>query len=189
MQKPTKEELFERWGFLPTFVARDWQVFSGEVQEYTQEGYVGLLEAWDKCNWEALEHERQFTAYARKVIKSALRDMSASIDFATSGSGRSLNRRSFHSRASLDAVLPNTRVTEFSGFDSDDSSEDFDAILSYFHVLTDRQREVMGLYYLDGLLSDTRVADVLGVTVKAAQKVRVAAEERLKVHIQASAGL
>ena len=63
---------------------------------------------------------------------------------------------------------------------NEQDAEELDAIMSTMDSLTARQRRVIGLYYLDGILSDTKVADVLGVTQQSVQGVRAKAEERIK---------
>jgi DNA-directed RNA polymerase specialized sigma subunit len=62
----------------------------------------------------------------------------------------------------------------------DEDKLSLEAIYESLDVLTDRQREVIGLYYLDGLLSDTLVADRLGITKVSALLCRQRAEKALK---------
>jgi len=180
MLKPSMDELFRTYGAFPIMEARRWVQGSSSVQEYTQEGRLALIEAWNIVDWDRIEHPNMFVAFARRHIRNQLREMSASIEFATSGSSRSLNRVGFHSRSSLDAVFFSTIEGDT---DKADEAEDMDAILSAMDYLTARQRRVMGLYYLDGILNDEKVADVLGVSQQAVNKTRLKAEERIRAYI------
>ena len=180
MRRPTTEELFRDYGAVPASAGRAWgRRGSTSVQDATQEARIGLMEASEAADWARIEHPNQFIGFAHRHIRSMLRDMSASTDFATSGSGRSLNRAKLHSRASMDALYYQPIVDE----DITGDMESLEAIRSAMRVLTDRQRTIMSLYYLDGILDDGRVADVLGITRQNVNKTRLLAEKRIKGQI------
>ena len=180
MRKPSMEEVLEEyggnaWGYASKAWASD-RRFSDDLE---QEAMVALLEAWERFDWSKASHPGEFGAYLKKVVNDKLMDFRGSMGFSTTGSGRSIYRGArLHETAAMEDV---DEPMEW----SDDSSDWLDAIMSSMDVLTDRQRQVIGLYYLDGILSDTRVADVLGIRRQVAEKVRKAGEAKLRTHLGA----
>ena len=181
MRRPTTEELFRDYGAVPLSAGRAWgRRGSTSVQDATQEARIGLMEASEKADWARIEHPNQFIAFAHRHIRNMLAEMSATTDFATSGGGHNaLNRGKLHSRASMEALYYQPIVDE----DITRDMESLEAIRSAMRVLTERQRTIMSLYYLDGILDDGRVADVLGITRQNVNKTRLLAEKRIKGQI------
>ena len=182
MIKPDMDGLFSRYGFLPVWEARKWnKAKRGSTMEYAQEGRLALIESWDAAPWEEFTHPNQFMAYAGIWIKRNLGIMSASVDFATTGSRSSLRRHGFHANVAWEATEVTGLVPSYG--DAEDLSDDLDAIYGAMDYLTATQRRVMGLYYLDGILNDAKVADVLGKTQQSVQEVRIRAEGRIQALI------
>jgi len=175
VRKPTAEEVLAEyggnaWGYANRAWLSD-RRFSDDLQ---QEAMLALLEAHASFDWERATHPGEFGAYLKKAVSDSLMDFKASMSYATTSSGRSIYRgKRLHETSSLEEA---DTAIEW----SDDSGEWFDAIMSTLDVLTPRQREVIGLYYLDGILSDTNVADVLQISQQAVSKLRTDAEERIR---------
>ena len=180
MRRPTTEELFRDYGAVPASAGRAWgRRGSTSVQDAMQEARIGLVEASEAADWARIEHPNQFIGFAHRHIRNMLAEKSAKVDFATSGNHWALNEGRLHSRASMEALHFQPIVDE----DITGAMEDMEAIRSAMRILTDRQRTIMSLYYLDGILDDGRVADVLGITRQSVNETRLLAEERIKAEI------
>lgn len=115
MKKPeTQEDLFRQFGALPKLVAHDYSTGVLDMDDLIQAANVGLILAWQSCDWDAIVNRTMFNSYARKAIRAELREQTARVGFATSGSGSSLHRHEFHTRASLEALEVDGDAEDFS---------------------------------------------------------------------------
>ena len=179
----TPEEALEEFGGFATVVARDLVPKSTDMGSYStldaeQEAFVGLLEAVEAFPGDIASQPGQFRAYARRVIRNRIGEMIARGGFVVSGSREALYSSEWPVGVELVEELCDTASYD-EGLEVEDS-EDFDAIVSRFDLLTENQRKIMGLYYLDGLLNDTLVAERLGKLPHKVRDARVRAEERLR---------
>jgi len=180
MLKPSVEEVLEEYGGNAFgYASKAWATdprFSDDIQ---QEAIVALVEAYHSFDWSRASHPGEFGLWLKKRVKDNLLDFRGSMSYSTSGSGRTLSRG---------IQLHETGALEDKGHPvewSDESSEWLDAIMSTMDQLTARQRRVIGLYYLDGILSDTNVADVLGVRQHTVTELRKIAEARIRELLKA----
>ena len=185
MDKPSMEEMFRIWGAIPVFVARDWRTISS-AEDYTQEARLAMIEAREIVDWDIIEHNGQFAKFVKRHANNRIGELVAHSSYATSGSKSSMNRhKGLHYSVSLNAA---EHVEVNSAYDTEWASDtDWELLESVYpaieEALTEREREVIGLYYLDALLNDADVASVLEVTSQAVNKTRRRAEEKIRVFL------
>jgi DNA-directed RNA polymerase specialized sigma subunit len=182
MERPTNDELFERYGML----AQSFAVAAAKVnpqfrEDFSQDAYVALLKAADQFDWSASDDGYGFGALLKMKVQSEVSTTIAKVGFATSGGKNSLSSGELHAKAS------GALVDDDAAFVWDDSSdvESLELVREVAErVLTDRQYEAFARFYFDGICSDTHVAELMGVNRPAVQKLRVRAEERISEELR-----
>jgi DNA-directed RNA polymerase specialized sigma subunit len=182
MERPTNDELFERYGML----AQSFAVAAAKVnpqfrEDFSQDAYVALLEAADQFDWGASDDGYGFGALLKMKVQSEVSTTIAKVGFATSGGKNSLSSGELHAKAS------GALVDDDAAFVWDDSSdaESLDLIREVAErVLTDRQYEAFARYYFDGICSDTHVAEMLGITKQVANRLRQKAEDKIRKELE-----
>lgn len=179
MERPTNEYLYERFGKVAGYAALTYVKSNAWLaQDLMAAADMAIFVAADGFDWEASEDCYGFAAYLKLKVAEECRDVLGEMAYSTTGSGSSLHRvKTFHGWGSVDEH-------DYSqGFEWDDSSdaESLDLIREVAErVLPERQYEAFARYYFDGICSDTHVAEMLGIAVPNAYKLRMKAEAKIR---------
>ena len=176
------ESVIDLYGGLAVTMAGDmYSLFTsrGSVswEDAKQEALLALLETYESFE-DPEDHPEEFKAYLRRVISDRLTEMRARVAYPVSGSRSSLQRHDWPAGYEFMDHL-DSGGTPMEVINDDDRSK-LHSIYDAMDFLTARERRVMGLYYLDGMLSDYKVADALGIKQPNAYKTRARAEAKIR---------
>jgi RNA polymerase sigma factor (sigma-70 family) len=179
----THETVVKEFGGLAvTFATEHFTAYPTTLdrEDLTQIALLTLMEAASDFDGDPIEEDRKhFKNYLRLRVREATLQAVAKVGFPVSGDkGGRTAEEAWQTSVPFQAEFMQAATPPSELGDEDRLS--LEAIYDSLDILTDRQREIIGLYYLDGLLSDTLVAERLGIHKANAMRARERAEKVLR---------